>query len=394
LARCLVGTLITDLREHGVGSTRLRVCHIIHSLSAGGAESLLVDLATAAPDVGMDITVMSLMPATDSVFSEALASAHADVVSMDLGSRWDPRAFPRALRAMRSVRPDVIHTHLKHADLVGAFVARRLGVPTISTLHLLEDSVDGVGALKRWLGAKARTRVADRTVAVSDAVRDWYLSAFAADPARVVTVHNGVHDPGVVAVEQSAGVRAELGIPRDAVVATMLGVMRPRKGHEQLLAAAAKLPADLDVRVVLAGDGPLREALEATVQSDDKARRRVVFAGWRNDVAEVLAASDLIVHPTWSDALPTALIRGLAAGLPAVASDVGGVPEIVTPATGVLVPPGDPGLLAAAIADLAADRERRRCMGSAARHRFEDEFEATVWARRLRALYDEVLRRQ
>jgi len=376
-----------------VGSTRLRVCHIIHSLSAGGAESLLVDLATAAPSAGIDVTVMSLMPATDSVFRDALASAHAGVVSLDLASRWDLRAFRRVMRAMRTIRPDVIHTHLKHADLVGAYAARQLHVPMVSTLHLLEDSVEGVGKLKRWLGAKARTRVADRTVAVSDAVREWYLGAFAADPARVVTVHNGVLDPGPVPAGRSAAVRAELGIPRDAVVVTMLGVMRPRKGHDQLVAAAAKLPAAPDVRVVLAGDGPLREALEAAVQADDRARRRVVFAGWRSDVADVLAASDVVAHPTWSDALPTALIRGLAAALPAVASDIGGVPEIVTPGTGVLVPAGDPGLLAAAIADLAGDRERRRCMGSAARRRFEEEFEAVVWARRLRAVYDEVLRR-
>ena len=371
--------------------TRLRVCHIIHSLAAGGAESLLVDLAVAAPGVDMDVAVLSLMPSEGSVFEHELLRAGAQVVSVDLRTRWDPRGLARSVRAVATLQPNVIHTHLKHADLVGAFAAQRLDLPMVSTLHLIEDSVTGLGRAKRWLGAQARIRAAARTVAVSDALRSWYVRDFPAAAARVVTLHNGVVDPGPSSAGSSLAVRQALGVPPDAVMATMVGVMRPGKGHAEVIAAAQRLPGRPDIRLVLAGDGPLRHELERMAAADERARRSVVFAGWRNDIDDLLAASDLVVHPTLSDALPTALIRALAAGVPVVATDVGGVPEVITPCVGVLVPLGDPGQFASVISELAVDDDRRRRMGCAARARFESEFDASVWARRLRSLYEDVL---
>jgi glycosyltransferase involved in cell wall biosynthesis len=97
------------------------------------------------------------------------------------------------------------------------------------------------------------------------------------------------------------------------------------------------------------------------------------------------------VQPSLFDALPTALIEGLAAGLPAVASRVGGIVEIVTPDVGILVPPGDPDTLARSLIELARDPQRRWQMGRAARRRFEQEFDAQRWVRTLRSLYDEVI---
>jgi glycosyltransferase involved in cell wall biosynthesis len=116
-----------------------------------------------------------------------------------------------------------------------------------------------------------------------------------------------------------------------------------------------------------------------------------VFAGFRDDVAGLLAAADLVVHPSHADALPTALIHALAAGVPAVATRVGGIPEIVGDGAGVLVPPAEPAALAAAVRALTGDPGRRQEMGEAARERFADQFEGTAWARRLAALYAEVL---
>jgi len=370
---------------------RLRVCHLIHSLGPGGAEHVLVDLAEVAALANIDLSVVSLMPfpAADGHVGE-LRDRGAAVSSVDLTSRWDPRAFERARRVVESHEPGVLHTHLKHADLVGALAARRLGIPMVSTLHLIEDTATPVGRGKRWLGAQERLRAADVTIAVSDALRRWYLESFAAEPTRVVTLRNGVVAHAVPPGARPA-VRSELGIGASATVVTNLAMMRPGKGHEHLLEAVRLMDPALDVVVVLAGDGPERAQLEARARGIDPTGRRIVFAGFRSDVSALLSASDLVVHPTMFDALPTALIHAQAAGLPSVASDVGGVPEIVTPATGVLVAPGRPDEIARALRELVCAPRIRTEMGIAARARFDSEFSAPIWVRRLRDIYDGIV---
>jgi glycosyltransferase involved in cell wall biosynthesis len=370
---------------------RLRVCHLIHSLGPGGAEHVLVDLAEVAALADIDLSVVSLMPfpATDGHVGD-LRDRGASVSSVDLSSRWDPRAFGRARHVIESQRPGVLHTHLKHADLVGAVAVRRLRIPMVSTLHLIEDTATPVGRAKRWLGAQARLRAADVTIAVSDALRRWYLESFAAEPARVVTLRNGV-SAHPVSPESRSSVRSELGIGASTTVVTNLAMMRPGKGHEHLIEAVRLLDPELDVVVVLAGDGPERARLEALARGVDPGGRRIVFAGFRSDVSALLSASDIVVHPSLFDALPTALIHALAAGLPSVASDVGGVPEIITPETGVLVAPGRPDEIARALRELVCAPRIRTDMGVAARARFDAEFSAPIWVRRLRDIYDGVV---
>jgi glycosyltransferase involved in cell wall biosynthesis len=174
----------------------------------------------------------------------------------------------------------------------------------------------------------------------------------------------------------------------------VVGIMRPGKGHAAVLEVARQLafqrgPGRPSVRFLLAGDGPLRRELQARAYSSGTADA-VRFLGYRDDIPALLQASDLLVHASDFDALPTALIEGLAAGLPAVAYAVGGVPEILTSESGCLVPAGDVLALTAAVQELACDAERRVELGEHARKRFANEFEATAWAERLRILYADV----
>ena len=150
---------------------------------------------------------------------------------------------------------------------------------------------------------------------------------------------------------------------------------------------AVDLIDDPQLVFVLAGNGPRAEALRRRAAGDD----RVMFAGFREDVAGLLAAADFLVHPSRQDALPTSLLHALAAGLPIVASGVGGIPEIVPADAGWLVPPGEPAALAEAIVTVAGDEAGRRLMGKRSRERFEEEFDARAWADRLRSIYAEVL---
>jgi glycosyltransferase involved in cell wall biosynthesis len=170
--------------------------------------------------------------------------------------------------------------------------------------------------------------------------------------------------------------------------------MRRGQGQDLLLDAVASVPASVPLTVVLVGDGPLRPYLVSRVEADDVLRARVRFEphAQHDDAREIIGAADLFLHTTRSAALPRPLLRAAGLGVPAVASHVGGVPEIVNRATGLLV-----SLNAHAIADavvrLGSDTDLRNRLAAGARRQFLANFEALGWAVRLRGVYDEALAR-
>jgi glycosyltransferase involved in cell wall biosynthesis len=367
----------------------LRVAHLIHSLGPGGAENVLVELAGAADAGDLEPVFVGLSPHPDPVHARTLAGLGAPVVQLDL-DRWDPRAITRAAAVLREHRVQVVHTHLKHADLVGALAGARLGVPVVSTLHVIEDApATRLARYKRTAGLLGRRRFAARTLAVSHSQMRWYQQ-LSGTTEGVEVLPNGVADPGVPTAADRARVRTELGVPDDGLLIGSASLMRPEKGHHLLLDAVARLDPDLPVTVALAGDGPLRAELEARVATDPVLRSRVEFLGYRADVPVLLGATDLVLHTSLADALPTTLIHALAVGVPAVATDVGGIPDIVTPETGI-VAPTDPAALASAVQKLATDPALRARLGAAGRAVFLERFEARGWVQRLRAVYDRVL---
>ena len=169
--------------------------------------------------------------------------------------------------------------------------------------------------------------------------------------------------------------------------------MRRGEGHELLLDAIEALPDGLPLAVALAGDGPLRPWLESRVDRNDDLAARVRFVHRHQDPAGLLAAADLVVHTARSGAAPTALLRAMAAGVPAVATRVGGVPEIVTPATGVLVPLRAPAARRRAGGPHRGRRAARRGWQRRREPASSPSSRRSGWARRLREVYDVVLAR-
>jgi len=175
-----------------------------------------------------------------------------------------------------------------------------------------------------------------------------------------------------------------------AVPQTVLTVARldPQKGLHDLVAAAALVP---EARVMVVGEGPERRALETRIAHLGLGDR-VHLLGFRSDVPDLLAGSDLFVLPSLFEGLPLSILEAMAAGKPVVATAIGGNDEaVVDGATGLLVPPGDPRALADAIRALLRDPERRRRLGEAGRRRAEAEFSAPAMVRRVAAVYDELL---
>ncbi len=375
----------------------LTVAHVIHSLGAGGAEAVLVELARAAPSAGIRLVVVGLSDAVadgevDNRVVPLLREQGAIVHEMHSG-RYDPTAIRKLAKLFREDHVDIVHTHLKHADLVGGLAARLAGVPSVSTLHVIDIATSRMHRLRVKAAVVGRRFLSSAVIALSSAQRAWYAE-YAGATAPIVVLPNGIVEPQVTRDREQ--IRAELGVPDGGVLAVSASLMRPEKGHADLLDAVRLLSADSPLVVAMAGDGPLFEEIRSTVNADPILSQRIRLLGFRNDIADLIAAADFVVQPSLEDALPTALISALAGERPIVATRVGGIPDIVGPGCGVLVEPGQPAALCAAMADLAAtigsDAHALAATRAATRERYETLFSAAVWVRNLGELYRKVLR--
>lgn len=368
---------------------RPRVLSLIKGLGPGGAERLLVSAAQVRDRAAFDHEVAYLLPHKDHLVPE-LAAAGVAARCLDASRSADLRWALRLRRRLADHPVDVVHVHSPLVAAVARPVVRSL--PRRVRPRLVSTEHNGwwtYGAPTRLLNAWT-ARLDDATVAVSDEVRD----SIAPGPrARVEVVVHGVPIAAVrAALAARADARRELGAGPDTVLVGTVANLRAQKAYPDLLdAARSVLLRGLPVRFVAVGHGPLEAELHARharLGLGDGFR----FLGYRADATRILAACDLFVLASTNEGLPVALMEALVLGLPVVATAVGGIPQAVTDdVEGLLVPPCRPGLLAAAIAALSADPERRTVMGKAAARRGED-FDIRRATARIEAVYREVLR--
>jgi glycosyltransferase involved in cell wall biosynthesis len=366
------------------GPRPLRVHVVIDGLGAGGAETLLADLVAGGREAGLEFAVTALQDRGENPGADRLRALGVEPVMLGMSALLSREAHRRMRARLAETSPDIVHAHLEYSDMFAGLAARRLGLPCVSTIHVMRWPDDARERLKLRLQAYARRAGMQAVVCVSDAARAAYLAQRWPGPERVVIVHNGIAaDPRPGA---GAALRASLGIAPDALVIGTLSVLRAGKGHGELLAAVPLLRERFaNLEVLIAGGGP--EAGTLTAEAQAVGAR---LLGHVDDPLGYADALDVLVHPSHFDAFPTALLEAAAVGTPVVATHVGGIPEIVVDGeTGVLVgAPPDAEELGAAVASLLDDGARRAAMGAAARERFEREYTAAAWAGRLRAVYE------
>ena len=352
---------------------------------------LLADFARGARHARIELSVGYLQDTDGSPAAARLRAAGVDPELVPITGLLNPADLLRVRRHLAHVRPDVVHTHLGNADLMGGVAARSLGIPVISTIHVMEWEAGLRERVKARLMDVARSVCAQSVVTVSDRARLALLEAGYGRGSGLVTVHNGVDAHAVPGAGRA--VRSELGLEAGQMVVTMVSVLREGKGHEAAFEAVRALREDHPgLRLLVAGHGPAAESIRGQAEGLEE---EVVFAGHRDDVMRLLDASDILLHPSRIDAFPTALLEAMAASVPVVATNVGGIPEIVDhELTGVLLDaPPEPAAITRVVGELAADPGRRRDLGAAGRMRFEAEFAAERWAERMRALYESALAR-
>ena len=384
--------------SEGVVETQgpLRVAVVIARLE-GGAGVLALRGAEALDPEAFAVTIIT--GSGGRLREEAVAKGLEVIIEPSLRAPIAPLTDVRALWNLSGLLGErgfaVVHTHCAKAGAIGRVAARRSGVPRIVhtyhgfPFHEFQSRVrrDTYVAIEQRLG-----RFTDVTLCVGTGVATEAIRRGLASPERVRTIGVAVDGPGVAVASMSARnprarrrARAALGTPLDGPVVGTVGRLTYQKAPEDFVAAMVALGRP-EVVGVLVGSGELEERIGHLTRS--LSRPRVLMAGERTDVLEVLPAFDVFVLPSLYEGLPTAIVEAMVCGVPVVATAVNAVPDLVVPGeTGLLVPPGRPDLVAEAVRFLLDSPHVAARMATTARERLGDRFGEAALRDALAAAY-------
>ncbi len=363
---------------------RIRVVEVLATGTNGGAQEHLHGLVSRMDRSRFDVSIVALSHGSA---VRKLQRAGFDVLVID---EPDDAIAVGALAAhLVDVRPDVIHNHMYRAELVGTRAAIALGEIghrrpyIVSTVHSSRVRSDEDREMLRLL-----TPQMDQLIAVSKMIEDK-LEREGRTTAPIRLIYNGVDLSSYDHTEPCCTLPEEYGLEPGSQIVGVVARLEPEKGHPTLLEAwPAVLRAVPDVYLLIVGEGSRREALEGLARQL-RIAHRVVFTGRRDDVPSVTAALDVAVLPSYREAQGLSILEALALSRPVVASNVGGIPEMITDGVnGLLVPPHDPDALAAAIVRLLRDHPLADTLGRRGHDMVHDRFCIDLMVDAVQAIYE------
>ncbi len=373
----------------------IRVLQLVNGEYWSGAERVQALLGAYATPGAVDVRFLCLK---DGLFSERARQLGLSVETDRMRRRVDLLAARRIAERVRHQNISLIHTHTVRANLIGRIAGMMAGVPVVSHIHspTLRETESRVKNVANALVDRVTSRWSDVFITVSQSLGDELIRS-GVSPRRVSVVPNGIDigsfRPGDFRPES----RADLGAPfSDGLLVAMIGLFRPRKGAEILIDAfeqvARAIPHAYLVMVGSAIEDAYLEQLRERCRVHDL-ERRVLFTGFRSDVATLMSAFDVVAMPSlYGEGTPMALLESMAMGLPVVASPVEGINEVIVDGeSGVLSPAGDVDAWARSLIELLRDSGRRTEIGRAARERVEAQYSAERMAREVETVYRRVL---
>ncbi len=380
----------------------IRIARVIARLNIGGPAQHTV-LLTAGLDPTRFVTTLitGVVGRAEGDFTEAARARGVNpVVIPELGRSIRPArdlaALVKLIRLFRRLRPDIVHTHTAKAGTLGRLAARIARVPaTVHTFHgHVLDGYFSPAVTRAFLGVeRLLARLTDRLVTVSPRLRTELLAMGIGRPEQVEVIPLGLdlerfRRAGPVA----PALRGSLGLEPGTFLLGIVGRLVPIKDHASLFQAVALLqPQDPPAHLAVIGDGEERLRLEA-IASRLGLDRRIHFLGWRTDLETILQELDVVICASKNEGTPVALIEAMAAGVPVVSTDVGGVADLIAHGeTGWLVRPGDPPSLAHAIRRLLGDQGLRARLAAAGRPVALERHGVAGLIRRVEALYAAVV---
>ncbi len=380
----------------------MRVVRIITRLNIGGPSIQAAELSSRLRLRGVETVLVHGQVAGGEgdmryLLQSDVDSRHVPALRRRLSPAYDAAAFYRILAILREVQPHIVHTHMAKAGTLGRLAAgvynrttdRAAPARVVHTYHghVLEGYFNsGTARFFTWT-ERQLARITDAIIAISPRIRAELVDEFHVgrpDQYRVVPLGFDLAELNAIADRDRGEARRALGVPGEARVVTTVGRLTATK-QPRLFLDTARLVARDNPRALflIAGDGELRADLEAYARELELGER-VRFLGWRRDLATLYAATDVFLLTSRNEGTPVALIESLAAGVPGVSTDVGGVRDVIdSDEVGLLAPPGDADALARQVSALLADPDRARRMGARGR-------ETTVARYRIERLVDDI----
>jgi glycosyltransferase involved in cell wall biosynthesis len=371
----------------------MRVLHVQKIAGIGGSERHLLSLLPALSEAGMEVRMCVAASAQARRFTEALGARGIRLSVVRAGPDVNPLLVAALVREIRAFRPDLVHTHLIHADVHGQMAVALADVGRVSSMH---STPSFYRSPPYRTAARVTGRYALMTIAISEHVRRFIEELRLRPPGRVRVVPYGIDASAwPLPDSQRNRARAELALGRDDVAVGIAARLIPGKGHSLLLEAhAAAADHDPRLRLLVAGEGPLRADLER--HAERVASGTVTFLGFVPDMRSFMSACDVIAFPTQpvlGEGFGLAALEAMAAGRPVVATSVASLPELVSSGeSGFLVDPGAVEELAAKLVALAADAELRRDMGARGHERARTVFSLERMVEGTLAVYRDGLR--
>jgi glycosyltransferase involved in cell wall biosynthesis len=366
----------------------MKILQLTSSVGFYGAERMIVELTDGLVRRGCDAMLLNLRSVArpDGRMIEKARATGIPAREIECRGRLDPVALHAMRRLIREEGIDIIHSHGYKAN----FYALLSRTPRVAGLVATCHNWPGAGIMMRWYRMldKAILRSFNKVVAVSGVLRHE-IERSGVPGAKIVMVHNGVSCQQ--AAFPTATKRREFTGGENSAIVTAVGRLAVEKGYGYLIDAAREVCAAAPgTRFLIVGNGPEEQALSTRIRGAGL-EAHVRLLGRREDIADILAVTDVFVMPSLTEGMPMALLEAMAAGKAVVATPVGEIPRMIDDGrSGLLVRPRDARGLAEAIAGLLKDRQRAMMLGRAARQRVEADFSAERMAVRYMEMYEEI----
>lgn len=377
----------------GFSSPPPLVVHVIYRLAVGGLENGLVNLINRMPREHYRHAIVCIDDYTD--FRQRIQREDVEVYALHKRPGHDVGAYWRFWRLMRRLRPAIVHTRNLGAleFQLPAFLA---GVPRRVQGEHGRDTTDLQGINRKYLLLRRILNpLVSRYIALSKDLETWLEQQAGVTPARISQIYNGVDTQRFIPVEQKAPLPVAGFVPEDGIVIGTIGRMQGEKDQLTLVRAFIQLLTRVErgrerLRLVLIGDGPLREQARVLLQ-EAGVEELAWLPGNRDDAAQLFQGLDIFALPSLIEGISNTILEAMASGLPVVATAVGGNPELVVEGeTGRLIPADDPLAMVEALLPYVESESLRRQHGRAGRSRVEQSFSMQSMVEGYSGVYDDL----
>ncbi len=359
--------------------TKLRTVHINTARSWSGGEVQTFNLVKGLHERGHDPL---LITPPESPLLERTTGLGIRTESVSMRGEWDLPSALKVRSLLKKEKPDVLHMHTSHAHTLGIWAAKPAFVKKTLVTRRMDYSIKG-------LFSKLKYRKADHIAAISTEVKNVLVDC-GMEEKNITIIHSSIIPP---VLPKKSTLKKELGWDPEAPLIGTAASLHERKGLKYLITAYTDMKKEVPrLKLVIAGEGPqekeLKELVERIGMEND-----IRFLGFRKDMPNILAALDVFILPSLLEGLGVALLEASGAGVPVVASNTGGIPDVVDDGkSGFLVPPGDSAALTEKILKLLKDKRLREVMGQFGKDRIEKEFSADLMVKRYIELYEKLLK--